>query len=484
VLVSVFAAALALSWTVILRCPSYGRSTLDWDESLYLLIAQRWSAGGLPYIDIWDHKPPGLYAAFQLARLLFGSSVMAPRLLVTLLIAGSAWLLYGLVRRVLPRSRDGLAVVLLYPAYTLTMSGLSANAEHFFIFANLVGLTYLVRAHDLPRGSAYLRVLFAAGLSFGVALQFKYLALFEAAYLTCCFAGYEVQARKLSPRQLLTPLMVIAFAALLPTLLAFAYFALHDAGAEFVYANFIANARHAASSSKFVELVLLWLRKTRTWLSATGPLLFACALGLWLNRHIRFRRPCGVRLLVLGWVLIGLVEAAATKRFYGHYYLVTVAPLCLLTVLSLAPALTATRGATLLIAVTLTLIPAVTTVKNTYRPWRDERVDEPQRVSQIVQAAMASGDSLHVLDDQPIIYFLSQARPVTRYVFPPLLMTEHFSAVAGIDYREEFAKILAQQPRCLVMRKQGNDRARAFRDLVSSNYRPRGSTEHVDVLCR
>src|ERR1035441_10454143 len=30
---------------------------LDWDESLYIVMAQRWLQGDLPYVRIWDQHP-------------------------------------------------------------------------------------------------------------------------------------------------------------------------------------------------------------------------------------------------------------------------------------------------------------------------------------------------------------------------------------------------------------------------------------------
>ena len=31
------------------------------DEGVFLYIAHRIAAGGMPYRDVWDHKPPGVY---------------------------------------------------------------------------------------------------------------------------------------------------------------------------------------------------------------------------------------------------------------------------------------------------------------------------------------------------------------------------------------------------------------------------------------
>ena len=52
----VFAGFLAL--TLWLRRFTYVLSALDWDESLYLLMARSLLEGHLPYTAIYDNKPP------------------------------------------------------------------------------------------------------------------------------------------------------------------------------------------------------------------------------------------------------------------------------------------------------------------------------------------------------------------------------------------------------------------------------------------
>ena len=48
----------ALLCALVLRAFSYNVTGLDWDESLYMVMAQRWLSGDLPYISIWDQHPP------------------------------------------------------------------------------------------------------------------------------------------------------------------------------------------------------------------------------------------------------------------------------------------------------------------------------------------------------------------------------------------------------------------------------------------
>ena len=51
---------LMLGMALGLRAFTFTSSGLDWDESLYIVIAQRWLAGGLPYVASLGSAPDGI----------------------------------------------------------------------------------------------------------------------------------------------------------------------------------------------------------------------------------------------------------------------------------------------------------------------------------------------------------------------------------------------------------------------------------------
>ncbi len=54
---------------------SFGR-----DQGIYALVGEGLLHGKLPYRDLWDFKPPGIYFIYGLAQGLFGKNMLAPRL--------------------------------------------------------------------------------------------------------------------------------------------------------------------------------------------------------------------------------------------------------------------------------------------------------------------------------------------------------------------------------------------------------------------
>ncbi|OLC21728.1 MAG: hypothetical protein AUH33_01170 [Chloroflexi bacterium 13_1_40CM_68_21] len=65
------------------------------DEGVFLYIARTIAAGGVPYRDVWDHKPPGVYLVTMLA----GANVWGVFALQAVALAAAIWLSYRALAR-------------------------------------------------------------------------------------------------------------------------------------------------------------------------------------------------------------------------------------------------------------------------------------------------------------------------------------------------------------------------------------------------
>lgn len=81
---------------------SFGR-----DQSIYAVVAEALRAGGAPYRDVWDFKPPGVFLTYALAFELFGSNMVAPRLIEVGCLLASSALLLSLGRTFFSSARAG-----------------------------------------------------------------------------------------------------------------------------------------------------------------------------------------------------------------------------------------------------------------------------------------------------------------------------------------------------------------------------------------
>ena len=83
------------------------------DQGVFATVADVIAAGGAPYRDAWDVKPPGIFYIFWLSFHLFGRSEMAPRLLDLLWTLATGVAIWALGRRLLS-SWAGVAAGLLF----------------------------------------------------------------------------------------------------------------------------------------------------------------------------------------------------------------------------------------------------------------------------------------------------------------------------------------------------------------------------------
>jgi hypothetical protein len=124
---------LAVVVFVALRIPS-ATIPLERDEGAYALMAQRTLAGDVPYRDVWDHKPPGVYVAYLPAVALFGASPVAIHGTAYLADLISALFLFLLVRRLAGPVAAAFSVfVFSVLATEPTWLATAANTEHFMV---------------------------------------------------------------------------------------------------------------------------------------------------------------------------------------------------------------------------------------------------------------------------------------------------------------------------------------------------------------
>lgn len=432
-----------LATAVLLRLPLLVPSVIDWDESLYMLITRAWSAGGLPYETIWDHKPIGTYVLFALVGALFGPGVAPIRLFGSLLVAITAYLIARLVPVVAgqddasTRRLGGLAG-LVYLLYCFLDQGLATNTELMFT-PLVVGAASLVlrsgAATSLPRVAA-------TGLMMGAAFQIKYVVAAELALF-----AYLLLSRLPRPRRPAAAL-VLALAASLPTALTLVYFAAHGRATLWFESTVLANLRHAgmiAPTSIALKLAL--------WFLLHLPLVLAL---LWLVRRREAR-------VVGSWALAAALGVIGTGRFYQHYFLELLPPLCIalaLAVRGLAGARAVKLTAiSLAVASPLILLPLAGPLRQVAQHGVAAALagaDLPARLATRIRelAAPGSPPRLYVFDHEPALYLLLDTTPPGRYIFPPILTRAHFTHVAGIDPVAELERNMAGRPDFVVKRER------------------------------
>ena len=478
---------------MLLRLPSALPSVIDWDESIYLIVADQWSQGHLPYTMVWDHKPLGVYVLFRTAFAAFGRSVVSVRILHTVFVFFGALFLYLLANLTLRSRKVSVVPAIAYPALSLMLGGTAANTELFFVALNLAGAWLLLRMHmsEMQDAAAWLHAI-AAGFLFGFALQVKYLAVFESALFIGLFLFLELQRKQTAARRPTPILLAVTITVLtsLPTVAAFVYYAFSGYGGEFVEANFLANLRYLKGIP--VRVMLQDLCNTLIeWFYTAGPALLAWGLVKFCDASAASARtPTGkIECLILLWLVVGFIEASLTRKFFPHYFLPTIAPVCLLIACTVRRLNIDARplGVAVVCGVLIAGIPVVKIGCRDYVEWIRQYLsgtDHSRMIAKHLRNVLQTGDAIYVTNDQPVLYFLTGAEIPTRFIHPAWIIDPYYSQYAGVNYQTEFQKILARSPRCIVIRPSQNPRIEEFRLLMGHEYSLTKEVNSVEILCR
>ena len=126
--------ALLALLAVAVRFITYGNPALGFDEQFYLLVGDRMVRGELPYVDIFDRKPIGIFLIYAGIRWLGGEGFVQYKLVATLFVIATAWLIYLLARQRAERFGAGLAAAL----YILWLNLMEGEGGQTPVFYNLL----------------------------------------------------------------------------------------------------------------------------------------------------------------------------------------------------------------------------------------------------------------------------------------------------------------------------------------------------------
>ena len=156
-----------------LRLPSLVQP-MGADQALYAYVGERVRAGGLPYRDAWDQKPPAIHFLYAGLRTVWAHDAVVPAADLAA-AAAIALLLYRLGGLTGPAG-TGAAAALVFlllsnPAFT-RVGGirLRSQCETFIALAVTAAMVLLLRKVKRPRPATMI----GAGVLFGLAFALKY----------------------------------------------------------------------------------------------------------------------------------------------------------------------------------------------------------------------------------------------------------------------------------------------------------------------
>jgi len=150
----------------IVRLPFFFRDYIDRDESTFILMAESWVSGHLPYTELWDLKPPLVYLLFAGVISIFGKSFIAIRTAGVLAVSITAFFTYLLGKQLGSRQMGLLTGVVCVYLLSLFGSLQGVMSEHLSMIFFMPGLYLLINQKNIWH------VLFA-GFFMGAAIMIK-----------------------------------------------------------------------------------------------------------------------------------------------------------------------------------------------------------------------------------------------------------------------------------------------------------------------
>ncbi len=148
---------------------------LERDEGEYAYFGQLLLHGIPPYQLAYNMKLPGTYAAYALCMAIFGQSIQGVHLGLLIVNLASIILLFFITKRLFGYLA-GIFSAISYAALSINQSvlGLQGHAEHFVVLMALCGSLLLLKAAETEKN----KFVFLSGLFFGLAFLMKQSGIF------------------------------------------------------------------------------------------------------------------------------------------------------------------------------------------------------------------------------------------------------------------------------------------------------------------
>ena len=386
--------------------------------------------GALPYVDIWDRKPIGLFLLYAAIRLLGGAGILQYQLVALACTVATSLVIHRIARTVASHNAALCAGV----AYQCCLSAFMCFGGQAPVFYNLLmalaGLGML-RIWSAPDD----RRLLVHGLGVmalvGIALQIKYTVVFEGIAFGLALI-WRARLARWSRAVIALAALGWCATALLPTLAALASYRSIGHGDAFIAANFFSIfGKHED------VLTPLWR------LSKESISLFPVWLAIfWAPRHLPplSGEQQHARTFLRYWAGAAVFGFLIFGTWYDHY----VAPL-LVPLMALSTPALAARSLRWLSVAMLGLSAAGAAAVTYVNMSNQGSRQQISALTTAINARLANG-CLYVNEGDPALYLLTRSCLPTPYIFP-----NHFNNAAeqfalGVDVNTELRALLARRP--------------------------------------
>lgn len=450
------------------RLAWFGNPVADYDEQLYSLVGARMLGGMLPYVDLWDRKPFGLFAIYAISRAFGGPAPVCFQLLAACFAGVGAWQVYRLALSLSERlTAAGCGLIYLF--LLDTYGNHSGQSETFFL-PLMLGMLMLLRDMPASAGKAVARCALAMTLG-GLALQIKYTVLPQCLFFGA-YALYRLTHAGLPRPHVLKAAAAFALLGVAPTFLIALFYAATGHFEAFFHANFVSFFERAPYTAGRFNLRILQI---------ATPLLISLCGGVYMVLREGRLRDARLWNLCLLWAFASLASVFLPSTIYPYYF-AALAPSAILVSVPLLDR-EGPLGPFPLIAV-LAATFASSGIARAVREGPGESA-RFERLAEVVMPHVSSAGPtgcLFVFDGPTALYERTGGCLPSRFIYPDHLNNALEREALGVDQAAEVQRILATRPGVIVtsaepVTPQNPASTEAVRVAIARDYRPLAAVE-------
>jgi hypothetical protein len=424
---------LLLTAGLFLRFSTFGDTNLHVDDEFYFLVGQRMHSGVLPYINVWDRKPVGIFVIAYIIAL-FSKSMIAYQISAWVFSALTAFVIYRISAKIIG-GVSHFGAIAAGVIYLFLLEAFDGGGGQTPVFYNLLiaQSAYLIlsAANGLKKGTVSWRILAAMALS-GLAIAIKQTCLFEAIF----FGVWVLLALRSAGASVMAILRwgaILAAIGALPSLsIATVYLAIGH-WPEFWHAMVLSNLTKAPLAADRVGFQAISIAVR------IMPIAALSIIGVW-----RECRDAQTRHFLIGWFVAALTGFLSVPNFYIHYALPLMVPM------SVAAALVFANKHWGRAALVSAILFYLLWHDPTDRAWARKSTASMQAMASVIQQH-SHGRGLLVYDGPPYLYALTGEPFLSPLVFPHHLNHQIENNVSHLDTNAEMDRILARGPGVVVI---------------------------------
>jgi hypothetical protein len=412
---------------------------LERDEGEYAYAGQLMLQGIPPYSEAYNMKMPGTYGAYALIMALFGETRTAIHFGLLLLNAATVIVLFSLGRR-LYDDLTGVVAGASFAILSLSQSvqGIFANAEHFVILPAVGGMLLLLRAIESDRP----RLLFWSGLLLGLGFLMKQHGAAFIAFAVVYLLYYELRQRPVLWRRVGSRCTLLSIGAAGPFGLTCLVLLLAGVFQKFWFWTFVYAREYVTQVPLSMALGRL---KTRSAPIVESSMLLWIFAGIGLTALLWDRKARSRGMFVAALFIFSFLSVCPGFYFRSHYFILLLPATALLVGIGVmsfgrlfsqvdslkAYSLTVQRGVPILLAL-IALSSSVyehriflfhlSPAEASRRTYGLNPFPESLEIAKYVKEHTSKSDRIAVIGSEPQIYFYSDRRSATGYIYAFALM--------------------------------------------------------------